>query len=815
MHVSSRTLNDGWRFRELHPAPLPNTDVEQWLPAQVPGHVHLDLMRLGLIPDPFERMYERAVQWVDETDWVYERTFTVAQGELEGARHLLRFGGLDTVARVLLNGSLIGAPDNMFVPHELDVGGVLREGENTLTVELASAQRAGEERLQALRAAEGPELDVYARGLMARSFVRKAQYMYGWDWGPRLRSCGIWQDVTLLRVPIARVRDWAYANTFAADGSCRVTVRVDLDGAASQVQAALSRGDRRVEVRQPATGQTVELALDVAQAERWWPAGVGDPALYDLELTVERDGQAVDRLAARIGLREIELVREPDAAGESFFFRVNGVPVFCKGANWIPADSFPARVTPERYRAHVEMARDCGMNMLRIWGGGLYETEAFYEACDELGLMVWQDFPYACALYPDDDAAADVARAEAVAAIRRLRHHPSLALYCGNNENQMGASGGWWGPLPRCRGDRLYDDVLPRAVAEEDPGRPYWPGSPYGGKEPNDEGAGDCHYWNVWHGAGDWRYYSDCTARFVSEFGFAAPPAQRTLEDALAPRDRGADTIAMRWHDKTGKGYATYLGFIALHYPMPMTLPDLVYYGQLNQAEGMKYGIEHFRRLRPHTMGTLVWQLNDCWPVQSWAWLDYHMYPKAAWYYAKRFYAPLLVSMRRQDDRVEVHVTNDRPDAVEGALTLRAIDDRGAVLWEETRAARALGARSVLAFETALPPAVLDAADHAIVHASFAGTENTLLLVEPKAMRLSAPKLRLETAPAGDRQSAVVRIEAPELVLSLMLHLEGIAAQWSDNFFHLLPATPRELIVRPEIPLAPEEIASLLRWRAL
>jgi beta-mannosidase len=833
--TTTRLLNDDWSFRELDPAPVPFTDVSGWLPAEVPGHVHLDLMRIGIIPDPFERMYERTVQWVDETDWAYRRTFTVSAEELADARHILRFGGLDTLARVLLNGELLGEPANMFVAHEFDVTSALCAGENTLEVQFRSAQRAGEDRKAALLAAQ-PELAPYERGLMPRSFTRKAQYMYGWDWGPCLRGCGIWQDVELVRVPAARVRDWSYAAAFSADGACRVTVRVWSDGSAGAATATLTRGEARAEARAAVADGVAELALDVPAAQRWWPAGYGEPVLYELAIALEENGEHVDTVNARVGLRAIELVREPDAGGESFFFRVNGVPIFAKGANWIPADSFPARVTPERYREHLELAQSCGMNMLRIWGGGIYETEPFYSACDELGLLVWQDFPFACALYPDDEAAAAEAYTEAVAAVRRLRHHPSLALYCGNNENQMLAYYGLWGELTRVLGDRLYDEVLPRAVAEEDPTRPYWPGSPYGsprpgtspeadpwaqfigdggprGPNPNSEAAGDCHYWNVWHGAGDWKHYAECTARFVSEFGFAAPPDMRMFDEALRPADQGVDTPAMRWHDKTLKGYETYLGFIALHYPAPTTLPDLVYYGQLNQAEGMKFGIEHFRRLRPHTMGTLVWQLNDCWPVQSWAWLDHRMRPKAAWYYARRFYAPLLLSLAAKDGHLTAHLVNDGHAPIEGTLAVRALDSAGAVLWEISRPARAEAAASVLALEAELPPGVLAAADRSIIHATFGAVQNTLLLAEPKEMRLGVPRLRVTTSPDGD--SARVWLASDELALSVMLWLEGTDAAWSDNFFHLLPGTAVDVHVRPAERMAPAEVAARLRWRAL
>ena len=796
---TTRPLHDNWTFRQTDAAPIPNSQPDAWLPATVPGHIHLDLERAGVIPDPFLGMHERGVQWVDDAAWAYRCSFDIAPGELAGARHILRFEGLDTIATILLNDEAIGATDNMFVPHEFDVTKRLRAGTNTLEVRFASAEAVGQERLDA-RPDQPP-------AMATRSTVRKAQYMWGWDWGPRLRGCGIWRPVTLVRVPVARITDWSWRAAFDDNGGAVVTVDVEVDGDASELNAWLFGHGANIQATVPVVAGRATLTLAVAQARRWWCAGLGEPTLYDLTLTLGDGDDAVD---ARIGLREVELVREQDDAGESFFFRVNGVPVFAKGANWIPDDSFPARTSSDRVRRLLELACECGMNMLRIWGGGLYESEEFYDACDELGLLVWQDFPFACALYPDDEAAVTALVPEATAAVQRVRNHTSLALWCGNNENQwlnwMGAYG-TNDPLP---GIRLYDEVLPALVAEHDPGRPYWPSSPWGHEEnPSDDASGDCHYWNVWHGEGDWRHYVKCTARFVSEFGFAAAPHERTLREAIPAEHLGVDSPGMRWHDKTRKGYETYLGFIALHYPMPATLPDLVYYSQLNQADAMRFGIEHFRRLRPHTMGTLVWQLNDCWPVQSWAWIDYRLRPKAAWYAAKQFYAPLLLSLVRDGDRVGVHLVNDDVAPRAGTVALRVVDRGGAVLFEWVQEASVDGLASLRVADLDLPSAVLDASTHALVHATFADAEASLLLAEPKDLALTAA--RITTSVDGD----TVTLTADRLALSVMLWLDGVDVTWSDNFFHLLPGEPREVRVCPAVDLTPDEIASRLRWRTL
>jgi beta-mannosidase len=634
--------------------------------------------------------------------------------------------------------------------------------------------------------------------------------MWGWDWGPRLRGCGIWRDVRLVRVPVARIDEWSWAATFDDAGAATVDVRVRVDGDASEVVGALHGHGVDLTEQAAVIDGVAALRFVVTDPVRWWPAGAGDQALYDLSVAVASANTVVDALAARVGLREVALVREPDAAGESLLLRVKGVAIIGKGANWIPDDSFPSRTTPERERAVLEMARDCGMNMIRIWGGGLYESESWYDACDELGLLVWQDFPYACALYPDDDATAAAAAAEATVAVKRLRNHTSLALWCGNNENQWLASFGIYGKNERVLGDRLYDDVLPAVVAKHDPSRPYWPSSPWGsGPNPSGDHDGDSHYWNVWHGEGDWVHYAKCTSRFVSEFGFSGPPALETLTEVLDPGDLGVDTPAMRWHDKTNKGYETYLGYIALHYPAPQTLPDLVYYGQLNQAAAMRFGIEHFRRLRPHTMGTLAWQLNDCWPVQSWAWVDYRLRPKAAWYAAKRFYAPLLLSLVRDGDRVVAHLVNDTVDGRSGTLRLRAIDADGTEVWSTKADATIAGLDSQAVFDAALPTEVLDASRRTLVHSTFDDVEASLLLAEPKDLLLGTPRIVVSV------EDDHVTLSTDGLALSVMLWLDGVDATWSDNFFDLLPGEPRTVSVQSATPLAATELASRLRFRTL
>ena len=865
MVTASILLVDGWRFREVPPATEQAMTEISWLPAEVPGHVHLDLMRAGVIPDPFNRLNERTVAWVDEKDWVYEAVFhlDVPVAELT----YLRFNGLDTVAEICLNGELLGKTDNMFIPHEFAVGDKLRvgagvEGENTLQVTFRSALKTGLDRRDAWDAAGNDTMPAHWNAWSSRSFVRKAQYMYGWDWGPVLISCGIWQQVELVQVPTARIVDYRYTPTFHADGSATVTVETTVEraGASTPLTLAVAIGesttgdDFGVDVSCSSAlamvdGETTaSCSVVIPNARRWWPTGTGDAHLYGLRLTVEGPGGSVDVLRSKIGLREVELVTEPDADGngEGFLFRVNGQDIFIKGANWIPDDSFPSRIHTstidgvDKVEHQIRLAVDAGYNMLRVWGGGLYESKRFYELCDELGLMVWQDFAYGCAYYPDRDEYVDAARVEAVSAVRRIRNHPSLALWCGNNENDSMYHDGWYHLRPsRFIGEALYHDVLPAVVAAEDPSTPYRPSSPFGGKDPGSQDVGDRHNWNVWHGVGDWKHYLEDRSRFASEFGFAASCGLNAWDTCLVEQDRHAHSAAARWHDKTRKGYDMYLGLVALHFDMPETIEDLVYYTQVNQAEAMKCGIEHYRRLKGRCWGVLFWQLNDCWPVQSWAAIDSLGEPKAAFYESRRFFSPVLVSMTRVDGGVEAHVTSDLMERVSGNVTLSIRTFDGAVLASTTVAVVVEANGSVLAGKLDLATST-GRETETYVYAEFEphqpnvaaqrfGLTNFQFLSDQKDWKLQSTNTNGRSAGSTGRlvvdiddrgEHFEVRLSASTFTPYVWLHIACPAgylpAVLSDNFVHVQAGKPVAISVRKTSWLSTErDLREHLSIRAL
>lgn len=808
MKTTRTRIDGGWRLEEV-PAPASNPALHlPSMEAQVPGCVHLDLQRAGVIPDPFYRLQERDAAWVDDTDWTYDTTFRLdapPEGDV-----FLDFLGLDTVADISLNGATLGRADNMFIPHEFDVGPLVRADENHLTVAFHSAQRVGRERLAAW-SAEHRAPPMHHSLWDARSFVRKAQYMFGWDWGPILISCGIWRPVEIVRVPVARLLDWRYEVAFAGD---RATVTVEAEAARSSsagdvglTLVASIEGGADAVARVPTTGgrETVSVSLEIEACRRWDPS---HPHLYPLHLSLRSGETTVDERSARIGLRTIELIRMPDSdgQGEGFLFRVNGEDHFCKGANWIPADSFPARSydSEERVRPLLTAAKDVGFTMLRVWGGGLYESDTFYDLCDEMGILVWQDFPYACAYYPDDARSLEIAAAEARVAVRRLRVHPSLALWCGNNENQQMFFDNWQelNP-PSFLGQAIYDTALPEVVAREDPSTPYWPGSAYGGENPNSPDAGDRHNWNVWHGegvdGGDWPHYADDRARFCSEFGFASACGLAAWDTCLAPEDRTPTSPAVQWHKKTGKAYDIYLGYIERHFPNVRSFDDLVYFSQLNQAEAMRFGVEHYRRLKGRCWGTLIWQLNDCWPVQSWAMIDYLEEPKAVYYAARRFYAPVLLSQTRLGETLEFHLTNDLLTPVAGRLTARIARFDGTTLREEATDVE-LGANATR-MVARLDARGLDADPREIfVHGSFAADEPVRVadtisfFAEPRDLRLQASGIHADVVDGDD--GPVVTVRSDGFSAYVWLSAPALPAMtWSDNFFHLRAGEQRSVRV--------------------
>jgi len=803
-------LNGEWTFGEAPPGWRPGTEPgpSEWLPAAVPGCVHTDLMAAGRIPDPFLRLNARDVAWVAEKDWLYVREFEVDETLLSADAVELVCEGLDTFATIALNEREIARTENAFIGHVFDVKDALRPGRNVLAVRFESSDRICAEREARSGKLPGG----------ARVYARKPQYATGWDWGPVLPTCGVWRGVFLRGFDTARIESvHAPADLVGALG--RVGLSVELrrtNGAPLTVNAALSRDGRNVasvEVRH--VGDRAEAALEVPRPDLWWPAGCGDQGLYDLAVRVRDHERELDRRELRIGFRTCELERRPDDEGESFIFKVNGRRIFCKGANWIPADSFLPRVTAETYRRLLEAAVEGHMNMIRVWGGGVYEPDVFYDVCDELGLLVWQDFMYACSDYPDEDWFRRQAAAEARAVVARLRNHPCIALYCGNNENQWMHEMGD-GP-ETSSGDTIYTDILPDACRELDPARPYWPGSPYGGPGANSEAHGDCHDWDVWHGSVEPKQYLEKRPRFVSEFGFQGFPTMDTLVAFAEPGDLSLKSEVMAHHQRCPGGTEKIEQAVRQFLGEPRDFDEAVLFSQMMQAEALRIGIEHWRRHKWHTAGALVWQLNDCWPAISWALVDSGLRPKPAYYAVRRAFAPVVLTAHAEGENVVITGINDTEQGVSGTLDIELFDLLGEAQLVRTAAVSvpADGVAVLCSVPADCVPG-LDPSRH-FLWATFYGGMHQLsaahLFSDPKDLAASEPGVQLELEADPFDFELTLRVTATAFAKGVWLSVPGEEVRFSDNAFDLAPYMSREVRVTVGEGVAREKLREAITVR--
>ncbi len=796
------------------------------IPATVPGCVHADLLAAGRIPDPYVGDHERHVQWVGRCDWTYRRTFDVPDGVLAAPLVRLCAAGLDTLATVRVNGAVVGEVDNMHRTWRWDVRGLLRPGENTVEVACRSplpllAERQAERALPEWRGALEPA---------GRAWVRKQASGFGWDWGPVLVTQGIWRSIWIEAVPVARIAD-VHVRQRHEDGRVDLAVSVEAErvtaaplravGVVSLDGAGVARAEADL------TEASARLRLTIEAPALWWPNGLGAQPLYAVRVElVDGDGQPVDVWEREVGLRTLRLVREPDAWGESFCFEANGVPFFAKGANWIPADALLPRVPPEQTRALLQSAADAHMNMVRVWGGGVIETDAFYETCDRLGLCVWQDFLFACSAYPaDDEAFLASVRAEAEDAVRRLRHHASLALWCGNNEIEQGLVGEGWTDehMAWADYDRLFTGLLADVVGTLDPDTDYWPGSPHtpGNREDfNDPARGDAHLWDVWHGRKPFEWYRTCEHRFCSEFGFQSFPELRTVEAFTEPEDRNVTSYVMELHQRSPPGNALILHYLLDWFRLPTEFGATLRLSQIVQGLAMQYAVEHWRRSMPRGMGTLYWQLGDCWPGASWSSIDFFGRWKALHHLARRFYAPLLVSGVDDGPRVDLHVTSDRREPVAGHVAWTLTDLEGAVVRE--------GRQPVEAAPGANTPAgALEFSGEIEAHTPrglilwlrFEAegdvlARNLVLFARPKHLSLRDPEIEATVEPAGADEARVTLV-ARRAALWVWVEVEGTDVWTSDNFFHLRPGAPQTVTVRRAGGVDADALAARLRVRSL
>jgi beta-mannosidase len=810
-------LNGDWQFRSIttkRKGPGSHKDVRQWLPASVPGTVHTDLLAAGIIPDPFYRMNELDVQWVDQERWCYRKEFDVAKEFLDHQEVFLIAEGLDTYADITINGKPAGASADMFVEHRFNVKRFLKVGRNVLEIVFDSPTirtKQLEERYGPLQVSHEPH----------RTYARKAQYSFGWDWGPKLTTSGIWRPIYLEAFSTGRIKSvFARAirvNKQSAD--VRVDVELERDKATTvRLNVELTGEGFEFHKSYSVRGSEKSFVLKIPKPHLWWPNGYGSQPLYLVNVSLEVAGVECDNKAFSFGIRTIRLLQEKDDEGKTFIFEVNGEKIYCKGADWIPSDNFIPRIQASTYERLLTMARDANMNMVRVWGGGIYEQDVFYELCDRLGLMVWQDFMFACGEYPEDKWFLGQVEDEATKAVTRLRNHPSIVLWCGNNECEWIFCRQNPGKKPDdMNGAVIFRDLLPGVCGSLDGSRPYWRSSPFGSGFPNDESNGNHHEWDVWGVWKDYRDYEKVFARFVTEFGFQAPANSRTMEPVTLPSDRHPQSKVLEHHNKLPEGTERLYRFLASHLPVGGDYEDFVYKGQLVQAEALKTATEHWRRRKFKTAGSMFWQLNDCWPVSSWSVIDSALRPKAAYFYAKKFYAPVLVSFKQTANGLEIWGTNDRLSRFQGDLQVRLRSFTGDEVWSKTKRVSIGRNSSEVLMRIEHPEmAGADPVQHYVLAQLHANNEdisaNRFFLTEPKHMHGQTPAVVVEFKRINE-QSFQIGLTSKTFVKNAGIEFEGEDIEVDDNYFDIDPGSIKTVNIRTRSPL--ESVQRGLKIRTL
>lgn len=820
LKTAVKNLHEGWKFRQAR--------LTNWYPATVPGVVHTDLLQNKIIEDPFFRLNERGLQWIDKEDWVYETCFTLAADMMRKENMELVFEGLDTYADVYLNDECILKADNMFRCWSIPVRQYIREENNILKVYFHSPVKIDVPKWDALPYQYPASNDQSENGGLFNKkisiFARKAGYHYGWDWGPRLVTSGIWRPVYIRAWSDLRINDVFIEQKEVGAGRAVIAGHVELDAdkdmngvlvtitdevtgrVLGEWQADLKRGTNRV---------TVDFVLH--KPKLWWSNGLGEPFLYRFRTDIIAGGELLDSKTERVGIRSLKVVHQPDKDGHTFYIELNGHPVFAKGANYIPSDNFLPRVTPENYKRTILDAAGVNMNMLRVWGGGIYENDVFYDLCDEYGIMIWQDFMFACSMYPAEGALLDNIHQEAVDNVKRLRNHACIALWCGNNECQDAWLGwGWKCEIERQNkeyADKIwaqyrqqYHVTLPGVVREYAPGTFYWPSSPFAFEgEMSGTTDGDRHYWSVWHGKAPISDYDSEKSRFFSEYGFQSFPEFESVKRyAPYPEDWDIRSEVMMSHQRGGD-HANGLieTYLLNEYKKPRDFRAFLYMNHVLQGDAIKTAIESHRRQMPYNMGTLFWQHNDCWPVASWASRDYYGRWKAQHYYVRKAYDDILISSVVEGDDLKVYAVSDRLENTSGRLQLQVCRFDGTVVHHWDKSVGISGNDSRVCFSAPLAK-LLEGADRGTVYVRVDYTDksgrvyhNNYCLGKQKDM--DYPKVDLQTEVRSIEGGYEVTVSADKFARAVCLSVADNESVYSDNYFDVQPKSSVQVQVRTRL----------------
>lgn len=802
-------LDKGWEFSQVGKG--------EWLPASVPGTVHQDLIDNKLLVNPFYGMNEEKVQWVEKEDWVYRTSFNVTEEQLARDAAFLDFEGLDTYADIYLNGSLLKRTDNMFVGYSLPIKDVLRKGENRLQVYFHSPIK------QTLPQWETDGFQYPADNDHSKTRVsiysRKAPYSYGWDWGIRLVTSGIWRPVTLSFCDVACIEDYWVEQVSVSENLAKINNVLELNSVSKEIQQAEilficsykdeeKITDRKAAILNPGTNKIV-LPIEISNPHLWMPNGWGEAALYDFEVVVKVGDQVIASEKKRIGFRSIKVVMEDDKDGKSFYFVVNGQPLFAKGSNFIPDDTLLPNVTTERYYQLMKDVKEANHNMIRVWAGGIYEDGRFYDAADEMGILVWQDFIFACSTYPSDTNFLRRVEEEAEYNIKRLRNHACLAMWCGNNEIYEGMRfWGWkrkydeviWKEMNEGY-NKLFHQLLPNMVEKYDAGRFYMHGSPYESNwgRPHTWKIADSHNWGTWYGKKPFESLDTELPRFMSEFGFQSIPEMKTIATFAEPKDYALESKVMNAHQKATIGNALIKKTMALYYDVPEDFEELVYKGLVLQGFGIRHGIEAHRRNRPYCMGSLYWQLNDSWPVVSWSSIDYYGNWKAMHYQGKRAFAPVLLNAFKEGETLNIYTLSDELKAYKNvSLQMQLMDFDGKVLNKKTIKGEV--------------PANMSTLFHKEDYGELAtNPNNTFLLLTlkdqsgkvlsdivyyfsyPKDQNLPDTQIRYKVKQMDGK--CEITLSAKQLARDVFIEIPYQGARFTDNFFDLIPGQSKKVII--------------------
>ena len=777
---TTRRIHDGWTVQVVG-GPAPQQIVGRSFAATVPGSIHTDLLAAGLIVDPYLDDNERLQAWIGACDWEYRTTFDWSDEGFDVAE--LVFEGLDTIARVELNGTVIAETRNMHRTYRSQVRSLLRSGQNELTVTFDSPVRYADR--ESLEQGYRPHVNHHPY-----NSIRKMACNFGWDWGPDVATVGLWRPVTLQSWSAARLD--SVQPTVTMDGAHGIaTVRVEIAAAtAATYSARVSVGTVSSTV-QFEPGETVaEARIVVPDAERWWPVGHGEHPLYGLDVILEDDGIVRDSWHGRLGFRTVRIDTEPDDTGTPFTILVNDQPVFIKGANWIPDDAFVHRVDRARYEERILQAAAANINLLRVWGGGIYESDDFYDVCDERGILTWQDFLFACAAYSEEEPMRSEVEAEARDNIVRLMPHPSLVIWNGSNENIWGyQEWGWEKRLgDRSWGLGYYLDLLPRLLTELDPARPYTPSSPFSPSDedyPNDPAHGSVHLWELWNRQ-DYPNYRNHTPRFVGEFGWQGPPTWSTLTRSISDSPLTPESPGMLVHQKAQDGNVKLIDGLVAHLPLPDDIDNWHWAMSLNQAVAVQTGLEHFRSLSPHCMGSIVWQLNDCWPVTSWSAVDGDGRPKPLLYAIKHAYADRLLTLQPRADSIIASAVNDTDQTWAGQAIVRRLRFDGTEL-ASTAVAVDAPPRTTATIHVDLTVTTPDDATSELLEVALGDQRAFWFFAEYRDSQLEAPQLEV-TATSADG-GYTVTVTTANLVRDIALLVDKLdpGARIDDQLATLLP----------------------------